>query len=176
MHADRNTPENRPSPAIQVAVCGPRQCSDAEADSARTVGRLLAEAGVTVLCGGGEGVMAAVAAGASAAGGLVIGIRPDDDPSTACAGLSAVIRTNMGEARNAILISSADAVIVIGGSWGTLSEFALAHRRGTVPVITLGGWQVVDSAGTPVPNPTITASTPARAVEHALAGYPLDRY
>ncbi|MFF3566458.1 TIGR00725 family protein [Nocardia jiangxiensis] len=154
---------------IQVAVCGPRECSEAEAEHARVVGALLAEAGVTVLCGGGAGVMAAVAAGASAAGGLVIGIRPDDDPATACAGLSAVIRTNMGEARNAVLVSSADAVIVIGGSWGTLSEFALAHRRGTVPVITLGGWQVLDSTGAPVPNPSITAHTPAEAVGYALS-------
>ncbi|WP_067670377.1 LOG family protein [Nocardia miyunensis] len=156
-------------PAVQIAVCGPRECTEAEAENARIAGALLAEAGVTVLCGGGDGVMAAVAAGASAAGGLVIGIRPDDDPATACAGLSAVIRTNMGEARNAILVSSADAVIVIGGSWGTLSEFALAHRRGTVPVITLGGWQVSDSTGAPVPDPSIIAHTPAQAVQHALS-------
>ncbi|WP_067892808.1 TIGR00725 family protein [Nocardia vaccinii] len=156
-------------PAAQIAVCGPRQCTDAEAENALVVGRLLAEAGAIVLCGGGDGVMAAVAAGASEAGGLVIGIRPDDDLATACPGLSAVIRTNMGEARNAILVASADAVIVIGGSWGTLSEFALAHHRGT-PVVTLGGWQVLDSGGTAVPDSSFRAHSPAQAVEYVLSG------
>lgn len=156
-------------PAVQVAVCGPRQCTEADAENALAVGRFLAEAGAIVLCGGGAGVMAAVAAGASEAGGLVIGIRPDDDPATVCAGLSAVIRTNMGEARNAVLVASADAVIVIGGSWGTLSEFALAHHRGT-PVVTLGGWQLLDSSGTPVPDPSLRARSAAQAVEYVLSG------
>lgn len=156
-------------PAIQVAVCGPRQCTAAEAENALVVGGLLAEAGATVLCGGGTGVMAAVAAGAGEAGGLVIGIRPDDDPGAVCAGVSAVIRTNMGEARNAVIVSSADAVIVIGGSWGTLSEFALAHRRGA-RVVTLGGWQLLDSTGNPVPDPSFRAHSPAQAVEYALSG------
>jgi SLOG cluster4 family len=61
--------------------------------------------------------------------------------------LFAVIVTNMGEARNAIIVWSADAVIVIGGSWGTLSELAFGKRRGGIPVISLGGWRVVDQAG-----------------------------
>ncbi|WP_405164004.1 hypothetical protein OG203_02455 [Nocardia sp. NBC_01499] len=88
---------------MQVAVYGPRECGDVEAGQARMVGRLLAEAGVTVLCG----VMAAVAEGASIAGGLVIGVRPDTDRGAGCAGLSAVLFTDMGEARDAILIASA---------------------------------------------------------------------
>ncbi|MGY1876165.1 SLOG cluster 4 domain-containing protein [Nocardia gipuzkoensis] len=121
------------TPVRQVAVCGPRKCTEQEAEWARAVGGLLAQAGATVLCGGGTGVMAAVAAGAAEAGGLVIGVRPDTDRSVACTGLSAVLFTNMGEARNAILVESADAVIAIGGSWGTLSEVALARRRGGIP-------------------------------------------
>ncbi|MEV6336222.1 LOG family protein [Nocardia vinacea] len=153
---------------IQVAVCGPRNCTDTDAANARTVGKLLAEAGATVLCGGGRGVMAAVAEGACAAGGLVIGVRPDTDPAETCDGLSAVLYTNMGEARNAILVWSADAVIVVGGSWGTLSELALANRRGGVPVITLGGWQILDADGNPVESATV-ASTPEAAVQIALA-------
>ncbi|MFI9402596.1 LOG family protein [Nocardia sp. NPDC052316] len=150
----------------QVAVCGPRECSDLEAQRARTVGRLLAEAGVTVLCGGGGGVMAAVAEGASGAGGLVIGVRPDTERAAVGAGLSAVLFTGMGEARNAILVASADAVIIIGGSWGTLSELALARHRG-VPVVSLGGWRLLDADGTPL-DATVSAHDPADAVALAL--------
>lgn len=116
--------------ARQIAVCGPAECSREEWAAARAVGALLAEAGVVVLCGGGAGVMAAVAVGARSAGGLVVGIRPGGDPDDAEPGLSVVVATGMGEARNAVLVRSADAVIVIGGSWGTLSELALARRAG----------------------------------------------
>ncbi|WP_327112778.1 LOG family protein [Nocardia sp. NBC_01730] len=156
-------------PPVQVAVCGPRHCTDTDEANAREVGRLLAEAGATVLCGGGIGVMAAVAAGAAAAKGLVIGVRPDTNRDAICDGLSAVLYTNMGEARNAILIWSADAVIVIGGSWGTLSELALANRRGGVPVVSLGGWQLVDGDGNPVIASKV-AESPGEAVGIALAG------
>src|SRR5690606_31807114 len=155
-------------PPVQVAVCGPRDCTEAEAANARRVGRLLAEAGVTVLCGGGPGVMAAVAAGAAGAGGLVIGVRPDTDRSRSCEGLSAVLYTGMGEAGNAIRVSSADAVIGIGGSWGTLSELALANRRGDVPVVSLGGWRIVDTEGRAVDG-TIEVESPEAAVSAALA-------
>ncbi|MGV9818715.1 SLOG cluster 4 domain-containing protein [Nocardia xishanensis] len=153
--------------AKQVAVCGPTACTRADAANATEVGRLLAAAGATVLCGGGEGVMAAVADGASRAGGLVIGVRPDLDRGAACPGLSAVLFTNMGEARNAILVRSADAVIVIGGSWGTLSELALARHRGDIPVVSLGGWQILDAAGEPL-RATLTAADPADAVRLAI--------
>ncbi|WP_433192059.1 LOG family protein [Nocardia sp. CA-107356] len=154
-------------PPLQVAVCGPRDCTATEAGWAEEIGRLLARAGATVLCGGGTGVMAAVAAGAASAGGLVIGIRPDTDRAGACPGLSAVLYTNMGEARNAILIHSADAVIVIGGSWGTLSELAFARHRGASPVISLGGWQLHDAAGNPIAAAQL-ATDPADAVRRAL--------
>nr|WP_231387233.1 LOG family protein [Nocardia sp. BMG111209] len=154
-------------PAPQIAVCGPRDCTEPEAGTAREAGRLLALAGAVVLCGGGTGVMAAVAEGASGAGGFVVGIRPDTDRTAVCPGLSAVVYTNMGEARNAILVASADAVIVIGGSWGTLTEFAFARHR-DLPVVSLGGWSIVDAAGAPV-GPTRTATTAAEAAEIALA-------
>ncbi|MFE3192291.1 LOG family protein [Nocardia sp. NPDC059240] len=154
-------------PPLQIAVCGPRDCTPRDAAAAREVGRLLATAGATVLCGGGTGVMAAVTEGASRAGGLVIGIRPDTDRATACPGLSAVLYTNMGEARNAILIASADAVIIIGGSWGTLSELALANHRAT-RVISLHGWRIHDAEGKPV-DATLPALDPAHAVTLALA-------
>ncbi|MFQ6230046.1 LOG family protein [Nocardia sp. NPDC002869] len=155
-------------PPIQVAVCGPSNCTGTDAHNAREVGRLLARAGATVLCGGGRGVMAAVAEGASAENGLVIGIRPDADPAGICEGLSAVLYTNMGEARNAILVRSADAVIVVGGSWGTLSELALANHRGNTPVITLGGWKIRDADDNPI-DAAIPATSPLVAVRTALA-------
>jgi uncharacterized protein (TIGR00725 family) len=80
-----------------------------------------------------------------------------------------VLFTNLGEARNAILVESADAVIVIGGSWGTLSEVALARRRGGIPVVSLGGWEIRDAKGRPVAA-TVVAADPADAVRRALDG------
>jgi uncharacterized protein (TIGR00725 family) len=153
---------------VQVSVSGPADCSDETARLAYEVGSLLATAGATVLCGGGPGVMAAAARGAREHGGLVIGIRPDDaSPGTRENDLSAVVVTGMGQARNVILVLSADAVISVGGSWGTLSEIAHAMRRG-VPVISLAGWQVVDTDGAAVPGPRAVA-TPEEAVRAALA-------
>ncbi|MGQ0777973.1 MAG: hypothetical protein ACT4NY_26780 [Pseudonocardiales bacterium] len=153
---------------VQVAVCGPRHCTDEDKTHAHEVGRLLAQAGAVVICGGGSGVMAAAAAGARSENGLVIGIRPGESSEDACPDLSAVIATNLGEARNAVIVSAADAVIAIGGSWGTLSEIALAKQRGTIPVITLGGWTILDHHGHPLPDPPTPASSPRHAVELAL--------
>ncbi|EWM19855.1 hypothetical protein [Kutzneria sp. 744] len=153
---------------IQVAVCGPRHCTEQDEANALEVGRLLAQAGAIVICGGGIGVMAAVAAGARSEGGLVIGVRPGDSSEDASPDLSAVLVTNMGEARNAIIVWSGDAVIAVGCSWGTLSEIALAKRRGGVPVITLGGWEIRNHDGTELADPVTTAATPQEAVDLAL--------
>lgn len=150
----------------QVAVCGPARCTPGEAAWARQVGELLADRGAVVLCGGGGGAMAAVAAGARSAGGLVVGVLPGADHTGAGPDLSAAVVTNMGQARNAIIVQSADAVIVVGGSWGTLSEAALAMRRGGVPVVSLGGWRIVDGDGTTVPGFQV-ADSPERAVDLA---------
>lgn len=149
--------------AIQVAVCGPRDCTNEDEHHAREVGRLLAERGAVVICGGYTGVMAAVAAGARSAGGTVVGILSRPDREHASPDLSIVIPTGVGEARNNIIVNSADAVIVIGGSWGTLSELALAMRHGRVPVVQLGGWRLLDQHGRPVPGVRL-----ARSPEHAL--------
>lgn len=153
--------------ALQVAVCGPRHCTDDDRTNAYEIGKLLAEAGATVLNGGGIGVMEAVSEGAHTAGGLVVGVRPGPDDSDANDHLDVVLATNIGEARNAILIWSAHAVIVVGGSWGTLSELALAKRR-PVPVISLGGWQLVDAGGKAIPDAPPAAATPEEAVRYAL--------
>jgi len=137
-------------PPYQVAVCGPRHCTPEDEANAHRIGQLLAAAGAVVICGGGVGVMAAVAAGVRENGGLVIGVRPSDSREGASPDLSAVIVTNLGEARNAVIVWSADAVIVVGGSWGTLSEAALAMRKGDVPVYSVNGWRILASDGTPV--------------------------
>jgi uncharacterized protein (TIGR00725 family) len=134
----------------QVAVCGPADCTPDQAADARRVGELLAGRGAVVLCGGGPGVMAAVAAGASGAGGVVVGVRGDDSHRDPDGVYTAVLASNLGQARNAVLVWSADAVVVVGGSWGTLSELALARRRGGVPVISLHGWRVTDADGVPL--------------------------
>jgi uncharacterized protein (TIGR00725 family) len=150
---------------IQVAVCGPAECTERDERHAYRVGELLAEAGAVTLCGGGTGVMAAVAAGARARDGFVVGIRPDRGRSSE---VSVTVATNLGQARNAVLVESADAVIAVGGSWGTLSEVAHAMRRGSIPVVAVGGWRVVDEAGDPVPGIRYV-ETPEEAVALALA-------
>jgi uncharacterized protein (TIGR00725 family) len=150
-----------------VAVCGPSDCTDAERRAAYAVGRLLAERGAAVICGGYSGVMAAVTEGARSAGGTVVGVLSRADREGADPGLTIAIATGMGEARNAVIVASADAVIAIGGSWGTLSEVALAMRRGTTPVVQLGGWRISDGHGVPVPG-IGHATSPEEAVR--LAG------
>jgi uncharacterized protein (TIGR00725 family) len=128
---------------------------------------LLAARGAVVLCGGYSGVMGAVTEGVRSGGGLVIGVLSGAERADAHPGLSAAIATGMGQARNAVLVGSADAVIVVGGSWGTLSELAHAMRRGDVPVVQLGGWRLYDAAGRPVPGPRV-AGSPGEAL--ALTG------
>ena len=152
---------------VQIAVCGPRVCSAVEAEQAREVGRLIAERGAVVICGGGGGVMAAAAAGARSAGGVVIGVRPGATREGSSPDLTATLATNLGEARNAIIVWSADAVVVVGGSWGTLSEVALAMWRESVPVVSLGGWRVLDADGAEVSG-LMHVTTPAAAVAAAL--------
>ncbi|WUI03235.1 TIGR00725 family protein [Spirillospora sp. NBC_00431] len=132
---------------VQVAVCGPGECTEREWDDADQTGRLLAARGAVVICGGHGGVMAAAAAGARAAGGIVVGLLPAADRAAAGPDLTVVLPTGLGQARNTLIVNAADAVIVVGGSWGTLSELALAMRRGTVPVVQLGGWRVHDRDG-----------------------------
>lgn len=156
---------------VQVAVCGPSDATAEETRHARDVGRLLALRGAVVICGGYTGVMAAVTAGARSAGGLVVGVLSGPDRTGAAPGLSVALPTGMGQARNNIIVNSGDAVIVIGGSWGSLSELALAKRRGGVPVVQLGGWRLHDSDGKPLAD-ILHADTPDRAVALAFGDSP----
>ncbi|RSM52337.1 TIGR00725 family protein [Actinoplanes sp. ATCC 53533] len=158
--------------AIQVAVCGPRHCTDQDRADAHRIGQLLAERGVTVICGGGIGVMEAVSAGVRSRDGMVIGIRPNDSSEGANEHLTATVVTNLGEARNAVIVWSADAVISVGGSWGTLSEVALAMRRGGIPVVSLNGWRIIGADGADISGLIHTTSA-ADAVQQALE--PLER-
>jgi hypothetical protein len=118
------------SPIPLIAVIGGGECSAAEAALAEAVGRLLAQAGVGVVCGGRGGVMAAACRGARQAGGLTVGILPGTDPAEANPWVQIAIPTGLGEARNALVVAAGRAVIAIGGEYGTLSEIAFALKAG----------------------------------------------
>lgn len=154
--------------ALHVAISGPRHCTQADADNARRVGELLGQRGAIVFCGGRDlGVMGAVAAGVRSVGGICVGILPGHDRQGASPDLTVTIPTDIGEARNNVLVLSGDALIVIGGSWGTLSEMALGMRRGDIPVIVLGGWKLFDQNDQAVPG-LHEAASPEEAVELAF--------
>jgi uncharacterized protein (TIGR00725 family) len=124
-----------------VAVVGPADATPEQAQAAYEVGALLARAGVVVLCGGHGGVMAEVARGAAEAGGVSIGILPGADRSDAAEHLSYALPTGLGQLRNGVLVTAADGVLAIGGSWGTLNEVALARRLGK-PLVALDFWAI----------------------------------
>lgn len=150
---------------LRIAVIGGSVCSAREADWAHEVGRRLAQAGALVICGGRGGIMQAVSRGANSAGGLVVGILPGDSTAEANPFVHIPIVTGLGEARNVIIVRSAQAVIAIGGEYGTLSEIAFALRFG-VPVVSLGSWQLTLPAGRPAP--LHAAASPDEAVRLAL--------
>ncbi|HYU60955.1 MAG TPA: TIGR00725 family protein, partial [Solirubrobacterales bacterium] len=105
---------------MQIAVIGKGTPDEELSPLAEEVGRRLAEAGAVVVCGGHGGVMEAAARGAGRAGGQVIGILPEADPARANPHVTHVVATGIGHARNLAVVASADAVIAIGGEWGTL--------------------------------------------------------
>lgn len=119
-----------------IAVIGGGTCTNEEAAFAERTGRLLAEQGAIVICGGLGGVMEAVARGAKANGGTTVGILPGADPAAANAYIDIPLATGLGEMRNVLIVRAAHALIAIGGGVGTLSELALAQRIGR-PVVGL---------------------------------------
>ena len=151
-----------------VAVVGPAEAGDAEVAAAEEVGRLLAAAGVLVVTGGLGGVMAAASRGAAAAGGTVLGLLPGTDRAAANDSVTVAVPTGLGQARNALVVRTADALVAVGGSWGTLSEVALARRLGR-PVVVVGGWFITDASGAPVADGPQQAATPREAVTAVLA-------
>ena len=141
---------------LQVSVVG----SGAEHDErAEEVGRLLAESGATVVSGGRGEVMAAASRGAKRAGGTTIGILPGETRAEMNEWLDHVVVTGIGHARNLAVVASGDAVIAVGGRYGTLAEIGFALTLGRPVVVLEPGWQV---------DGTHRASTPAEAVGLAL--------
>lgn len=124
-----------------VGVAGASRAEPALLDQAEVLGRRLAEAGAIVVCGGGPGVMTAVCRGAQAAGGTTVGLLPGLDRAEGNPHLTISIPTGLGQGRNLLLVRSSDALIAVGGGFGTLSEIALALRTGT-PVIGLATWSL----------------------------------
>jgi uncharacterized protein (TIGR00725 family) len=141
---------------VQVAVIGSGAEHEARAEA---VGRLLAERGCTVVTGGLGSVMAAAARGAKSAGGVTIGIVPGQSRAGANEWIDHVVATGVGHARNLAVVASGDAVIAVGGQWGTLAEIGFAHVLGRPVVILEPGWELDGVA---------RASSPEEAVELAL--------
>ncbi len=148
-----------------IAVIGGSQCSSQEAKLAEAVGRELARRGAILVCGGKGGVMEAACKGASAEGGITIGILPGDSRQAANTYVQIPIVTGIGYARNVIVVKSAQAVIAIGGNYGTLSEISHALESG-IPVIGLNTWSLSKN-GQP-DNSIIPAQNPTEAVDKAL--------
>jgi uncharacterized protein (TIGR00725 family) len=122
-------------------VIGSAQCGEREAALAREVGGEVARRGALLVCGGRGGVMEAACRGAKAAGGTTVGILPGKDRSEANPYVDIPVVTGLGEARNAVVVRSADVVIAISGGFGTLSEIGLALKMGR-PVVGLGTWEL----------------------------------
>lgn len=150
---------------LYVGVAGASRPEPPLLDEAEVLGRRLGEAGAVVVCGGGPGVMEAVCRGAQSAGGTTIGLLPGLDRAEGNPYLTVSIPTGLGQGRNLLLIRSSDAVIAVGGGFGTLSEIAIALRTGT-PVIGLATWSLqLDSRQV---DAFPVADTPDAAVRLAL--------
>ena len=149
-----------------VAVIGGHTCTAEEANLAEAVGRMLAQQGVLLICGGRGGVMEAACRGAKTAEGITIGVLPGTDARDANPYVDIGIATGMGEARNAIIISSAQAVVAVGGDYGTLSEIALALKR-ALPVVGLGTWELT-RRGKSIVEAIYRAESPGEAVSWVI--------
>ncbi|SKA78764.1 hypothetical protein SAMN02745704_01194 [Paucidesulfovibrio gracilis DSM 16080] len=122
-----------------VAVIGAGQCGHQTSLLAESLGRLLAETGFSVVCGGLSGVMEAACKGARSAGGLTIGILPGTDRATANAYVDIPIATGLGQMRNSLVVRNGFAVVAVEGGNGTLSEVGLALKA-EIPVVAIGRW------------------------------------
>jgi hypothetical protein len=128
----------------------------------RQVGRLIAEAGAVLVCGGLGGVMEAACRGAVEAGGQTLGILPGPDADQANPWVTLAVPTNLGHARNVIIAHTARALIAVEGEFGTLSEMAIGLKLGK-PVVALGSWPGLPGV--------IYVRTPAEAVARVVAGF-----
>jgi uncharacterized protein (TIGR00725 family) len=149
-----------------VAVVGAGRASADEERDAEAVGRGLAEGDAVVVCGGLCGVMEAACRGAKSAGGSTVGILPGSRRDDANPWVDIAIATGLGEMRNGLVVRAVDALVAVGGEFGTLSEIALALKAGK-PVFGLGGWELArDGAAV---DGVVAAASPEDAVARALA-------
>jgi uncharacterized protein (TIGR00725 family) len=144
---------------------GPGEAALGELALAEEAGAAIAEARCGLVCGGLGGVMEAACRGARSRGGLTVGILPGRDRESANGWVVVALPTGLGEARNALVVRAADAVVAIGGGWGTLSEIALAVKAG-LPVVGLGTWEP-RLGGEPAEG-VVRADDPKYAVAEAL--------
>jgi uncharacterized protein (TIGR00725 family) len=153
----------------QVAVIGGARCEPGSeaAALAEEVGKRLADAGVTLVCGGLTGVMEAACRGAADADGVAIGIVPGNSVAEANPYCTHVVATGIGHARNLAVVSSGEVVIAIGGEWGTLSEIGFARAIGR-PVIALRSWAMNGRERMEGAPGVVPAETAREAVERAL--------
>ena len=153
--------------ATYIAVVGTGDEDDNANALAQRVGELLGDRGAIVVCGGLGGVMEAACRGARARGGTTVALLPSRRRADANPFVDVAIPTGMGEMRNALIVRSADALIAIGGGFGTLSEIAFALKTG-VPVVGMGTWELDErGAGNAVVRATSPEDAVARAVEAA---------
>ncbi len=150
-----------------IAVVGGSKASPDALTQAEAVGREIGGHGHTVICGGLGGVMEAACRGAREAGGHTIGVLPGSDPHAANEHVEFPIVTNMGVARNTVIILSAAAVIAVDGSYGTLSEIAIALNSGR-PVVGLETWHIMPGSGVE-DDRIMRAGGAAQAVEMAVS-------
>jgi uncharacterized protein (TIGR00725 family) len=155
-----------------VAVVGPG--ADVAPDlltAAEEIGHGIAAAGYLVVTGGLGGVMAAAARGARAAGGTAVGLLPGSDAADADEAMHVVVPTGLGELRNVLVVRASELLVSVGGSWGTLSEVALARRLGK-PVVSLHGWRVDGPAAEDDVVVVTSAADAVRAAVSLLASPP----
>jgi uncharacterized protein (TIGR00725 family) len=170
MSGDRRAVDSEGAGRRQVAVIGAGGCpQDSElAQLAEEVGRRLAQAGATLVCGGREGVMEAASRGAAEAGGSVIGIVPGSSVEEANPYCTHVVASGVGYARNLAVVGSGEVVIAVGGEWGTLSEIGHARALGRT-VVALRSWELTGRERMRGAPGVIPAETPEQAVTAALA-------
>jgi uncharacterized protein (TIGR00725 family) len=158
---------SRGSPSgLCLGVAGSGEPDLGTAAVAQEVGHRLGSAGASLVCGGLGGVMEAACRGAREAGGQTLAILPGGDRRQANPFVDVAVATGMGEARNALIVCTADALIAVGGEFGTLSEIALALKAGK-PVVGIGTWEL-EKASRPVEG-IVAAFSAEEAVERALA-------
>lgn len=151
-----------------IAVIGGEECTEREGAIAYAAGREIARRGHTLLCGGRGGVMREACRGARDGGGLTVGILPGEDTSDMNEFVDIPIVTGLGFARNTIIARTADALVAIGGRYGTLSEIAFAFIAGK-PLVAIDSWELILPTGARAPVPTATTAEEAIAACERLA-------